>query len=230
MKPGEEHFIFDAPDFDTADLSFDFEAVDNGPKPAKKKPTAAEAIGLGSQTRIVTRRKGAQYLNALGVKNAAALIQELPKAGEVLHALMGGEFHAWDLIPAMQQLMGEAIAELYITTLGFNHSNNQALCDMIDAGTVQTAKILCSAYFQGADRDVFNAAKERLESRGQVLAAVRNHSKIILIKPAKSKSRFVVESSANLRSCNNVEQLSLFNCPDLFEFHKGWIEKAIANA
>lgn len=33
-----------------------------------------------------------------------------------------------------------------------------------------------------------------------------------------------IESSANLRSCKNMEQMTLYGDPGLYSFHTGWIE------
>jgi hypothetical protein len=215
-------------DFKT-DLKFDGKVdLDFGATGPKQKITAAESMGLKAGTvRTVTRHR--KFYDLSRVPNAVKLVKPLPDEGETIHALMGGDFHAWDLIPAIHGLLSCPISELYITTLGFNHSNNQHLCDMIDAGQVQTAYVLCSEYFRDADRDVYNAAEKRLAERGSMLKAVRNHSKIIAIRPADRlpgwgwRARYTVESSANLRSCNNLEQFTLTNDAALFEFHTKWI-------
>jgi hypothetical protein len=209
--------------FSDVKIDFDFDASAPEAQEPNKKRTAAEAIGIPAGLRITTKAKRRKTYDLSRVPNAIKLIQELPQPGETVHAILGGDFHAWDLIPAAQEMIGKPISELTITTLGFNLANNQHLCEMIDAGKVQKVFVLCSAYFEGADRDVFNQAKERLEARGQKIQATRNHSKIILIKPASGPDRFVIESSANLRSCNNLEQMALTNDAALFEFHQGWI-------
>jgi hypothetical protein len=39
-----------------------------------------------------------------------------------------------------------------------------------------------------------------------------------------------VESSANLRSCRNIEQMTLINSPSLHKFHARWIDQLFAEA
>jgi hypothetical protein len=196
-------------------VSFDFEAP-------KKKQTPGAAMGLEVGTfRNKTRHR---CYDLSRVPNAVKLIAPLPAPGETVHAIMGGDFHAWDLVPAIHGLLGCAIAEIYITTLGFNHGNNRNLCDMLEQGAIGRAFVLCSEYFRDADRDVYDEAERQLEARGAKLRAVRNHSKIICIAPAGRRDRYTLESSANLRSCNNVEQFALTNDPGLHNFHRGWIK------
>ena len=53
-----------------------------------------------------------------------------------------------------------------------------------------------------------------------------NHSKILLFD--FPTAAFVVESSANLRSCNNLEQFCLTQSRPLLEFHRQWISRMLA--
>jgi len=207
------------------DLSFDG-PVNMDFEPVKKK-TAGLEMGITGAT-IRTRHKRRRHYDLSRVPNAVKLIKPLPAQGQTIHALMGGDFHAWDLIPAIHGLLGCSIAELYITTLGFNHANNGHLCQMLDSGEVKQAFVLCSEYFRDADRDVFNDAERRLVERGARIKAVRNHSKIIAILPVGSIHCYTVESSANLRSCNNIEQFTLTNDRELFAFHRKWIRAQFA--
>jgi hypothetical protein len=207
MEPPK--LTFDAP----VDLSFE---------PPAAKQTAGAALGIVNAA-IRTKSERRRFYDLSRVPNAARLITPLPAPGETIHALMGGDFHAWDLVPAIAGQLAGPISALYITTLGFNHANNQHLCQMLDSGAVGTAFILCSEYFRDADRDVYTAAETRLAERGAKIKAVRNHSKVILIQPAKGPDRYALESSANLRSCNNLEQFTLTNDAALFDFHRAWI-------
>lgn len=207
------------------DLSFDADPDFNFTQP--KKETAGESMNIG-RAGLRETRKQRRFYDLSKVPNAVALIKPLPKPGESIHALMGGDFHAWDLIPAIHHLLKRPIAELYITTLGFNHGNNHNLCEMLDARHVQKCFLLCSAYFRDGNRDVYNEAETRLQKRGAHIKAVRNHSKIICIAPSDSRARYVIESSANLRSCNNIEQFALTNDTRLYRFHRTWIRAQFA--
>ena len=85
----------------------------------------------------------------------------------------------------------------------------------------------CADYFAASDAQTYLYARQELTSRGARIAATRNHSKIILL--AIGSDRYVVESSANLRSCNNVEQFTLTHSPALYDFHRAWIERIHAH-
>jgi hypothetical protein len=197
--------------------SFDFDET--------KSP--AETVQLDTSDLILrSRAKYRQMVDLSKVANAVSQIRSLPKDRGTLHAIMGGDFNGWDLIPAIHRLAKRPIRELIITTLGFNHKNIDQLCAMIDAKEARNVSILCSHYFQKADPDVYQEAHERLTKRNQRIAATRNHSKIILIDAGVGS--YVVESSANLRTCNNIEQFALTRCRRLYKFHRAWIKKLLA--
>ena len=156
------------------------------------------------------------------VPAAVALIKPLPRRGEVIHAVMGGDFAAWDLVPAILDLAGRPTEELFIATLGFNAQNSWHLCQLLDQGAIRRAHILASDYFAKADSSTFREAKTQLQARGATLASTRNHAKVIGM--AFGRDAYVVEGSANMRSCNNLEQITMTNNRTLFEFHRRWIQ------
>ena len=114
--------------------------------------------------------------------------------------------------------------ELYIATLGFNRDNAAELLRLIDAGQVGQVRFLCSTYYANTDGEVVTWLQGELRARkaGRLLA-IRNHAKILLM--GLSDGTYLVnESSANLRSCRNIEQFSLSNDADLYAFHKRWMD------
>jgi len=224
------------PDFD--DLhELDFETLVNGldkvetetPKIGKpRKLKAGEATGLAGRAVSMTRRTKRKIFYDLATsKRAVSAIGKLPDPEESFHCLMGGDYHGFDLVIAIHSLAEAPIDFLHLTTLGFNRHNMTHLIGMLDSGRVGSVRVLCSEYFASADTTTFLFAKKELEARGQSIVATRNHSKVMLF--AIGQQRFTVESSANLRSCNNLEQFSLTHSIELYEFHRDWIEQVLTN-
>lgn len=198
------------------------------------KRTPAAECGLNTQALRHKRRVDKRRLLDLSrAANAIKQIGELPAAGESVHCIMGGDFHGFDLVPAIHIAgNGRQIHELYLTTLGFNQANADRLCAMMDDNHAvpDGVHIVCSDYFKGADRNVYLYTKREIEKRGGQVTSARNHTKIILAKAVpryntRQAAYYVVESSANLRSCNNIEQFCLSNDRELYEFHKKWISQ-----
>lgn len=159
------------------------------------------------------------------VAAAAREIDRLPDRDESIHAIMRGNWHGWDIVPAILQLAApNAIESLYVATLGFNTRNAAELLRLIDDGRIRSVVFLCSHYFAKASAAEFEILRAGLEARGFPAIAYRTHAKIIAARMTDGKS-YVVESSANLRSCHNIEQFAMTESPALFDFHRQWIDE-----
>ena len=179
------------------------------------------AIGVTERKheRRATRRR---FLNQLAVENAAKALDRLPNEGESFHGIMAGNFHAFCFLPAIIRLAGSKAAEVNIATLGFNQANTLELFDLLDKGDVQRCSFIFSCYYRSAEPEVADALVAGLQARGQRVAVVRNHAKIILVELVDGRC-LTWESSANMRSCRNIESYVLTNDAALLHFHKGWM-------
>jgi len=185
--------------------------------------TDAQA-GLSQDYRFARRISKRTAIDATRVANAAKHLQRLPGRDEDIHIAFRGNFDAFDLTPAVLELAQVNAEELLVATLGFNEKGTARLLDLLDTGRIRSCWFLVSVYFQGACRSTFDYLAEQLTRRGQRVAARRNHAKIQALKLADGRC-FVIESSANLRSCRNVEQAMLTESPDLYAFHRSWMDE-----
>jgi hypothetical protein len=64
----------------------------------------------------------------------------------------------------------------------------------------------------------FGKRKDRVE-----FLSVRTHAKLLLLKWPNRV--LALESSANLRSCQNLEQLTVFGSEQVHKFHRAWIDE-----
>lgn len=166
-----------------------------------------------------------QTLRMLNVANAARELGSLPEPNETFHVVMRGNFHGWDLVPAVLRLAAPAtIKYLLVATLGFNKQNATELLELLDTGKIARVTFLCSIYFQRSCPDEFNMLDAGLRQRSHRLSATRSHAKILAMELSNG-AKLVVESSANLRSCRNIEQFAMTRSDELYEFHKAWIEE-----
>ena len=187
-----------------------------------KLPLPGAAIGLRQRVTTTTTRR--RFYDLKNVPNAVALVRPLPEENETVHALMPGNFAAWDLTPAILQLVGRPAEEACVATLGFNSKNAHHLAELIATGQIRRVTVLASDYFARSNPGTFNEARASLEALGQRLVSYRNHAKILALDFGEAGA-FVVEMSANLRSCNNIEQVALSRSRQLFDFHAGWIRQ-----
>lgn len=188
--------------------------------------TIASQLGVKVATFSMRQRAAkAEMIDARHFERATDALVRLPEPLEDIHIVTGQEFSGFDLLPAMLHLSGaETFEALTLTTLGFSKRNLEHLDAMIEAGKIQPAalRILCSDFFRRADRDIWQLGAEQAHRRGYGFRSTRNHTKLIL---ASIAGRFyVVESSANLSSCANLEQFCVCSSKPLYDFHAGWIE------
>lgn len=156
--------------------------------------------------------------------DTADAIDHIPWADEAIHLAVSGRFALWHIVPAVLKLSGTRIDELIIATLGFSKRNISGLCELLDAGQIGRVYLLASHYFKGTSNEIYTHAQKLFSERpGKAhFASVRTHAKLLLFRLSDMRT-ITVESSANLRSCKNIEQMTLIGDPGLHAFHRGWI-------
>jgi hypothetical protein len=209
----------DLPTLDTAALQQVF--------PTAVSDVRNVAIGVTERKheRRTTRRR---FLNQLAIENAAKALDRLPDSGESFHGIMAGNFHAFAFLPAIIRLASPArVVEANIATLGFNETNSLELFDLLDRSDIQRCTFIFSCYYRSAEPEVTDALIDGLQARGQRVAVVRNHAKIILVELDDGRC-LTWEGSANMRSCRNVESYVLTNDVGLLHFHRGWMMEMLS--
>lgn len=182
--------------------------------------TAIRLDGDRSFTRRPSRRLFHDYR---ANPDAYKHLEHMPQLGESLHGVISGKYALFEIIPALIERTGKKIDDLHLATLSFNKQNAADLLNLLDDGQIRRVGLLVSYYFKSTSRPLYDALVPQLRERGQKVLAMRTHAKIILAR-MEDGSKYVAESSANLRSSVNVEQFVLTQCPDLYDFHHGWIE------
>jgi hypothetical protein len=193
------------------------------------QPTDAQGQ-LKDRRTLKRRARRRKLLNALESENAVKDLRELPGRDESIHCIARGNFPLWAIVPAALKLARPAAVDaLHIATLSFNDQNTAELLALFDAGKVRAVWIVASAFFERQNPKEYRLMADGLAGRRQSIVALRSHAKVITMAMSDGR-RFVVESSANLRSCRNIEQFTLTEAPDLYEFHRRWIEDVTAAA
>ena len=190
------------------------------PVKAPDKPEAMPADLLYSRTPTI--RSFADYRTN---PDAYRHLARLPEPGETHHGLISGRYGLFDLIPATLERLGKdgTIDELWLSSLSFSKHNARDLLDFLDLGKVAKVWVVVGDVFRAKNPQLYNALAPYLLAKGHAIAAVRTHAKIIAMATGDGR-HLVAESSANLRSCNNVEQFTMTHDRQLYDFHRQWIE------
>ena len=160
-------------------------------------------------------------------ENAVAVAEQMPAPGDSAHAILSGNFVFCDLLPAVCALpnIGQ-LKRLEVATLSLSLKNIETISALIEPKSVPFHLIL-SHYFKGTNCIIFNATAEQLKKiPGARLTVARTHCKVCIMDFGENV--FVIEASANLRTSQNLEQLSIFNDPDLAQFHREWMNELAA--
>ncbi|MEM9019951.1 MAG: hypothetical protein AAGC44_05250 [Planctomycetota bacterium] len=169
------------------------------------------------------------FLDMTGARNAALQLDHLPDTGESVHGIMRGNFAGFDFVPAVLRLAGCAIVELNVATLGFKDVHASELVTLMDAGDVGRVSFICSHFYKSHEGEVYDSLHAALTQRGGRCLAMRCHAKLLLFELADGR-HFALEMSANLRSCNNLEQFVFTHDTDLVRFHRGWMDRVLTEA
>ena len=128
-----------------------------------------------------------------------------------------------DLIPAILGTRGPA-HDVHIATLGLSTANAVTLAELKESGRIRSLTIVCSHYFQQVDiATTFREVAARLDGVARIVIE-RSHAKVVCL-PTAAGDHYVLEGSANIRSSDNLEQMTIFNDAEVLEFHRGWMDQ-----
>lgn len=199
------------------------------------RPVFDELAGLdkdvnrefGPARRHVTRTDRQVLKDARQLTNAIADIGDLPQPGQVVHLMTAKRFALFNVIEAVLAIRAPAkIKYLAIATLGFSTANVEALAAMLDDKRVERLDFVFSVFFKSLEKANCERLTVELGKRGARIIALLQHSKILIIQI--DGQNYVVESSANLRSCASLEQSAIYNDSALAKFHRSWIDSLFA--
>lgn len=158
----------------------------------------------------------------------AELLDGLPEPGWTTHVVSNGQFDYWGVVETVIRMSGQPV-ELHASTWTMNTANIQALIELVDEGFITRYAVLTGYYFATREKAAFSLLTDHCESSGKGrFACFNNHAKVTLIRPATCDDYFTIEGSANFTANPRVEQWSLSNSRELYEFHRGWMEEALA--
>jgi hypothetical protein len=189
---------------------------------AKSDPEVDANIRLADDRTFAHTPTARTFRDYRGHPAAFKLMSELPRPGVSHHGVLSGRFALWELVPALIAQTGQDIAELTIATLSFSAQNAADLLTLIDAGKVKRVGLLISYFFKAQNRHLYDSLIPQLRERGHPVLAMRTHAKLTLAHMADG-TKYVIESSANLRSSDNVEQFVITRDDGLYQFHHDWI-------
>jgi len=157
-----------------------------------------------------TRRKNS-FIKA---KYADEVLDHIPKEGEFVNCILKGNFVLAEMLLAMANKYH--IKRLIISTLSMSVDNAMKLSQALTDKKIDKLSILISAYFAGVEK-IYPQVYEYLNNAGAEVSVSKTHCKVFLLE--YDDNYIVFAGSGNLRSSDNVEQMSIFNDKEIFEFY-----------
>jgi hypothetical protein len=172
-------------------------------------------------TRRPTRRR---QLRAIRQEKLEEFFKQLPEPGETIHIVSNGSFDYWNFCPVTLQLLNRP-AVFYGSTWTLNRSNALQLLNLYDQKKLTAATMFSGLYFKRREPAVYATLAGGLIDRGQRFLCFENHTKIMLIGAAPDW--IVIEGSANFTANPRLEQNTVTNDKQLFDFHKQWMDELL---
>jgi hypothetical protein len=186
------------------------------------------ARDFGEDRKHVRRSEKRVMLDARRLTNALTHIGRLPEPNQSYHLVSKGAYSLWHVIKATLQFASPAtIAHLRVATLGFSKDNLEQLLRLLDEKQIGRVGFLYSVYFKSNEREICERLAYELTSRGHQVVAMLQHAKVLTIELSDGRA-LAVESSANLRSCASLEQITITHDRALHDFHAQWMDEVLA--
>ncbi len=144
------------------------------------------------------------------------------------HFILSGNFIFGDFIEAFFVAKNIKTKKLIISTLSMSQNNVDSLVNLFTGGYIDSLDLIISDYFFAHERSqMIPYMLKELDLRDSFqLAVAGSHTKICIFKSV-NKLKYVFHGSSNLRSSGCLEQLTIEENSELYDFYKEYHDKII---
>lgn len=156
---------------------------------------------------------------------------KMPATDEIFTLIsVAGGFSSLAIILSVAQK--ETIEKMYCSTFQIGKNHFKKIYGAYLAEQIKDAEFYTSDMQSETDKGKYNyiqLIKQVCEETKWKIKSVKNHSKIILMETAKG-NHYVVETSSNLNENPKIEQFSISNDIELFNFYRENLFELLKNA
>lgn len=205
--------------FDTSDIGFDTGEIEGMPD---TDLFDYDRTDNNSDVRYMRPRPARMPTACVRYDNADALAREIDfQAGMRYDMFVSGSFIFGDFIEAFLRHNNCKATQMTIGTLSMSRENVDSLYLLMDLGFIDNLRLMVSDYFYGHERRgivPYIYKKLDIDNRFQ-MGVTRIHTKTCHFHTLGGK-KIVIHASANLRSSGNVEQMTIEENPELYDFYE----------
>ena len=170
---------------------------------------------------MLRKTQTAVFENAMELAKAMRLYE-----GFRAFCLLSGNFIFGDFLEAMTTLDKWRIERLTIHTLTMSQDSIESLENVLIMDEPSQLHIIMSDYWYAHEQGRANGLLWELYDKCDIgdgfrLAFCRTHAKICTVQ-TKAGHKIVIHGSANMRSHGVMEQFTIENDPDLYDFIERW--------
>lgn len=161
--------------------------------------------------------------------NAVKLAKDIKvDFGQRADALVSGNFIFGDFIEALLTEHDIKARAMTVSTLSLSQNNVDSLHNLITAGYIDELNLIVSAYFYANEiRSLIPYIYRKLDIDNRFQLAVAGiHTKTCQFTTAGGR-KILIHGSANLRSSSNIEQFTIEENPELYDFYDGVFSKIV---
>ena len=177
--------------------------------------------GYDEGTRYIKPRLQAIKQSQIMYENAEQLAKELKIGqGERADVIVSGAFIFGDFIEAFITENNVKCKKMTISTLSLSQDNIDSLANLLNWGYVDELNLVVSAYWFSHERwTLVPHCYEVLDKDNKFQLAVAGiHTKTCQFESLGGK-KIVIHGSANLRSSGNIEQFTIEENPQIYDFY-----------
>lgn len=206
-------------------LNFDFGGGQReDAAPEIDKLFRADADEYDFSTKILKpKRRSARVQDFICYENAKKLAKRTRlNKGERFDVFIGGNFIFGDFLEAYLTTYNVKCVEMIISTLSLSQENIDNIANLINHNYIDKLSLFISVYFYAHERGTlipYIYSKLNTSKCDFQLTITDTHTKTIQFQTLGGKY-IVCHGSANLRSCGNVEQITLEENPELYKFYR----------
>ena len=162
-------------------------------------------------------------------ENAQKMARELRLGfGERFDAFVSGSFIFGDFIEAYLTTQNACAKRMTISTLSMSQNNVDSLHTLMEKGYIEELNLIISVYFWGNERSsLIPYIYKQLDIGDRFQLAVAGvHTKTVHFETLGGR-KIIMHGSANLRSSGNIEQFTMEENPELYEFYDDHFNRII---
>lgn len=185
--------------------------------------------GEGEETRYVKPKVYTHPSEFVMYDNALKLARDIEMTeGSRYDVIVNGSFIFGDFLEAFIVRNNAKCRKLTISTLSMNQNNIDSLHNLITHGYIDELNLIISAYFYNMEiRALIPYIYRHLDIDNRLQLAVANvHTKTAQFETLGGK-KIIAHGSANLRSSGSIEQFTIEESPELYDFYDDFFSRIL---